>query len=199
MRKKFYFLLVAMAFCASLTAQNFEYQLGLKGAVGMDWIRVLKSDYTSKDNGFTYHFGLTGVYYLDENYGFSSGFNIIGNQFSYKNVSEYDYRTTYFQIPFLLKMRTDEFGSSMRFFGEIGYGFDVLIDGTYKVNDVKEDNPYRDVCSSFILHLGIEMNVLNRSTLQFMLGYDNYFSSMMTMSQDKLTISNAFFEIGFLF
>ena len=210
MVKKFYFLLLVLMLSMTVSAQRFEYQLGLKGGLGYDWIRSIKNDYTSKESGFCYKFGLTGIYYFGENYGVTSGFNILGSSFSYKNkvVDElnvekelnHEFTTTYCQIPVLLKMRTDAFGSNgLRFIGEIGYGFNILVDSQYLLEKEKTDTPMRDVCSALIVHLGLEMEVLNRSALQFIIGYDNFFSSMMTMSNDKLSISNLCFELGFLF
>lgn len=200
MRKKFYFLLFAMTISTALFAQRFEYQLGLKGALGFDWPVVENDDVSGRDNGLCYKYGLTGVYYFGESYGITSGFNIIGSQFSFKiSDIESKYKTTYCQIPVLLKMRTDNFADKFRLMGEIGYGFNLLVSGEYKLENVKQDSPYRDVCSSFIVHLGLEMEVLNRSVLQFIVGYDTVFSSMMSMSNDNIKMSNLCFELGFLF
>ena len=200
MRKKFYFLLFAMTISTALFAQRFEYQLGLKGALGFDWGISSNEDMVNKDNGLCYKYGLTGVYYFGESYGITSGFNIIGSQFSFKMSDiESKYKNTYCQIPLLLKMRTDNFADKFRLMGEIGYGLDVLINGEYKLDNVKQSNPYRDVCSSFIVHLGLEMEVLNRSVLQFIIGYDTVFSSMMSMKNDSIKMSNLCFELGFLF
>lgn len=174
-----------MSFVA--TAQRFEYQFGLKGGLGADFLTA-NADIDGEDYGFCYKFGLTGIYNFGENYGITSGFNIIGNDLS--NV-----KNTYFQIPVLLKMRTDAIASKYRIFGEIGYGLDLLV----KDNDKKGDYRYRDVCSSFVVHLGFEMEVLNRSALQFMVAYDNVFTSMMSASSNRLTISGLCLEIGFLF
>lgn len=212
MKKKFYFLFLAMMISFATYAQRFEYQLGLKGALGFDWAGNLKEDVSSKENGFCYKYGFTGIYYFGENYGITSGFNIIGSGFSYKYKQEptsvqhpemvdyeANYKMTHFQIPLLLKMRTDAFADKFRVLGEIGYGFDILANAEYKLNGVKQDHPCRDVCSSFIVHLGLEMEVMNRSTLQFIIAYDTFFSSIHTMSNDKLTMSNLCFELGFLF
>lgn len=209
MRKKFYFLLFVMTLSFVASAQRFEYQLGLKGGLGADWIRSIQNDYSEKDNGLCYKFGMTGIYNFGENYGFSSGFTVIGTSFSYKNKAvdelekeidlKHSFSATYCQIPLLLKMRTDAFAGGLRFLGEIGYGFNILVDGQYKLNGVKTTCPMRDVCSSLLVHLGFEMEVLNRSVLQFIVAYDNIFSSMMTMSTDKLATSNLCFELGFLF
>ncbi|MBQ6083864.1 MAG: outer membrane beta-barrel protein [Bacteroidales bacterium] len=191
MRRKFYFLLFAMMISFVATAQRFEYQFGLKGGLGVDFLSA-NEDITNKDNGFCYKFGLTGIYYFGENYGITSGFNIIGHDLSYYKPEKVSLSNTYFQIPVLLKMRTDAFASKFRIFGEIGYGLDLLV----KEND---EHNYRDVCSSFIMHLGLEVEVLNRSALQFMVAYDNVFSSMLSDGNNKLTMNNLCFEIGFLF
>ena len=214
MKKKFLIMLLAMVVCFAAKAQRFEYQMGLKGALGVDWAGSVGDDVKSKDNGFCYKYGFTAMYYFGENYGITSGFNILGSKFSFKYDKEVpggvqtcrelqefkaDYNMTYFQIPVLLKMRTDDFADKFRFMGEIGYGFDILANGEYKINDVKDTHPFRDVCSSFIVHLGLEMEVMNRSTVQFILAYDTFFSSIQSMKNDKLTMSNLCFEIGFLF
>ena len=211
MKKKFYILLFAVMISFAATAQRFEYQMGLKGALGFDWAGSMGDNVTSKDNGFCYKYGLTAMYYFGESYGITSGFNIIGSSFSYKykldvpeptrEMKEFEayYKTTYFQIPILLKMRTDPFADKFRFMGEIGYGFDILANGEYSVDNEKMPSPYRDVCSSFILHLGIEMEVMSHSTLQFILAYDTFFSSIQSMKNDKLTMGNLCFELGFLF
>jgi len=209
MRRKIYLLLFALVISFGASAQYLEYQLGLKGSLGMDWIGKIEDEVTSKDKGFCYKFGLTGIYYFKESYGIISGFNIIGGKFAYKikatdedglsTETKNNFQNTYVQIPVLLKMRTDAFANKFRVFGEVGYGFDILVDGIYKIDDKKAQSPYRDVCSSFILHLGFEIDVLNRSTLQFAIAYDNIFTNMLKSDYNKLTMNNLGLEIGFLF
>ena len=211
MKKKFYILLLAMVVSFAATAQRFEYQLGLKGGLGMGWVGNVKDDITQKDKGLCYKYGLTAIYYFGESYGITSGFNIIGNNVSYKykliDESEespleqefkLEYKNTYCQVPLLLKMRTDAFASRLRVFGEIGYGLNILVDGIHKLNDTKQEITYRDVCSSFIVHIGLDVEVLNHSTLQFIVSYDDFFSNMLA-PDNKLTLSNLCFELGFLF
>ena len=206
MKKKFYFLLLAMLFSYVASAQRFEYQLGLKGGVGIGFLGSADNNIVSKDNGFNYKFGFTGVYYFGENYGFVSGFNVLGNNLSYKykivddseveSIENRSLSTTYFQIPIVLKMRTDPIANRLRIFGEIGYGFNVLAAKRDKGDYI---HPYRDVCSSLIVHLGVELEVLNRSTLQFIICYDDFFTNMMSKDNNKLTMRDLCFEIGFLF
>lgn len=206
MKKKFYLLLFAMVLTIGVSAQRFEYQLGLKGGVGMGFLASGDENIVSKDNGFCYKFGLTGIYYFGESYGISSGFNVVGNNLSYKykivdeseeeQIQDRNLNNTYCQIPILLKMRTDSFAKRCRIFGEIGYGLNIL---AAKHDNSEYHHPYRDVCSSLIIHLGLEINVLNRSTLLLMAGYDDFFSTMMSEGNDKMTMRNLCFEMGFLF
>ena len=205
MRKKFYFLLFTLMIAFVASAQRFEYQLGLKGGVGVAYLGANDDNIVNKDNGFTYKFGLTGTYYFKESYGLTSGFNIIGTDISYRyklkegsveKIVNRNLHNTYLQIPVLLKMRTDAFAEKYRIFGEIGYGLNMFV-----AEQDKHDfhHGYRDVCSSFIFHVGFEMNVLNRSTLYFLVGYDGIFTSMMSMKNDRMTMSTLCLEIGFLF
>ena len=209
MKMNFCLALFLILFSFVASAQRFEYQLGLKGGVGIGFLGSADKNIVSKDNGFNYKFGFTGVYYFGENYGFVSGFNVVGNNISYKYkvVTETDgvkaetiedryLNNTYLQIPFILKMRTDPIADRFRVFGEIGYGLNVL---ATKRDKGDYSHPYRDVCSSLIVHLGMEMEVLNRSTLQLMIGYDDFFSNMMSKDNNKLTMRDLCFEIGFLF
>ena len=202
MRKKFYFLLFATMLAFTATAQRFEYQLGLKGGIGVAYLSANDDNIVSKDNGYTYKFGLTGTYYFKESYGITSGFNIMGTDINYRKMGanneifKRNLHNTYLQIPFLLKMRTDAFAERFRIFGEIGYGLDLFVAEQDK-NDFHHG--YRDVCSSFIVHFGFEVNVLNRSTLVFLVGYDDFFTSMLSMQYDKMSMRNLNFEVGFLF
>ena len=209
MKKNFCLLLLVMLFSFVASAQRFEYQLGLKGGLGIGFLVANDDDIVSKDDGFNYKFGLTGIYYFGENYGFVSGFNVIGNKISYKykiidfvdqimveTIEDRNINNTYFQIPIMLKMRTDPIGDIVRIFGEIGYGLNILAAQRDKGDF---DHPYRDVCSSLIVHLGAEVEVLNRSTLQFMIAYDDFFSNMMSKGNNKMTVRDLCLEIGFLF
>lgn len=206
MKKNFCLLLFVMLILMAGYAQRFEYQLGLKAGLGVGFLGTSDNNIVSKDTGFSYSFGLTGVYYFGENYGFSSGFNIIGNNISYKykvvddseveTIANRNINNTYLQIPIMLKMRTDPIAERFRIFGEIGYGFNILASKRDKGDYI---HPYRDVCSSLIVHLGMEMEVLNRSTLQFMVAYDDFFSNLVSQGNNKLTMRDLCFEIGFLF
>ena len=222
MKKKFYILLLAMVVSFAASAQRFEYQLGLKAGLGVSYLTTNSSAVSDKSSGLSYKFGFTGIYNFGENYGVTTGFNLMGNNLSYKikvtevainedgeeyTITKYykrDVKPTYIQIPILLKMRTDTFGGIFRAFGEIGYGFNVLVKKNDKGDEnvwqvYEHKNKYRDVCSSFIVHLGMEMAVMDRSTLQVMLAYDNDFSSMMPIGYDKFTWNNFCLEVGFLF
>lgn len=206
MKKIFCLLLFAGLFSFVASAQRYEYQLGLKGGVGVGFLGSSDKNIVSKETGFSYQFGFTGIYYFGENYGFSSGFNVVGNKLSYKYkvVDEFEVETvedrnlnnTYLQIPLMLKMRTDAIADRFRIIGEIGYGFNIIASKHDKGDYI---HPYRDVCSSLIVHVGMEMEVLNHSTLQFMVAYDDFFSNLMSKDNNKLTMRDLCFEIGFLF
>lgn len=202
MKKKFYILLLAMVVSFAANAQRFEYQLGLKGGLGASFLSTNAENVTGKDSGLCYKFGFTGIRYFGENYGFTTGFTIMGNNMGYKvtdtlNVeSSRTISNTYLQVPLLLKMKTETFAEKFSVFGEIGYGLNIHVSDNEK-GEIK--HKYRSLCSSFILHLGMEMEVMSHSTLQVMLAYDNDFTTMMKMDSDKYTMSNLCLEVGFLF
>ncbi len=206
MKKKFYILLLAMIVSFAANAQRFEYQLGLKGGLGASFLSTNAENVTAKDPGLCYKFGFTGIKYFGENYGFTTGFTIMGSNMGYKytvtdtlNVTSTYSRTisnTYLQIPLLLKMKTETFADKFCVFGEIGYGLNIMASNNERGDD---KHTYRKLCSSFLLHLGVEMEVMTHSTLQLMVAYDNNFSKMMSLNNDKFSMSNLCFEVGFLF
>ncbi len=104
--------------------------------------------------GFTW--GLMLDYFFAENYAISSGFQlnstggkILAVQNSsltpltnpYVKSADFDYKLQYLELPFNLKMRSDEIGSGLRVFGQIGLalGINISKKATYEVIYV-EDN-----------------------------------------------------------
>ncbi|MGN0032743.1 MAG: outer membrane beta-barrel protein [Candidatus Limimorpha sp.] len=214
MIRKLLLLITMVVLSLSASAQFLEYQLGLKAAVGMDWMDTYCDNFKEKeDNGLCYKFGLTGTYFFKESYGITSGFNIVRGGFSnkYKYGEQdltYSFRNSYVQVPILLRMRTGVFAKKLRVFSEIGYGLDIMVkcrDSYYfssaEVEDFKSPK-YRAISNSFILHIGLEIEVMNTSSLLVMIGYDDFFTSIIRPDSffgNSLTMNNLCLEIGFLF
>ena len=108
-------------------------------------------------------------------------------------------------------MRTGTFSQRLRFFSEIGYGLDIMVkcrDSYGGWDDAEVDGSklpkYRALSNSFILHVGLEIEVMNTSTLLVMISYDDFFTNIIKIKRNdyfgnSLTMNNLCLEIGFLF
>ena len=214
MRRKLLFFITMLLLSIGASAQFLEYQLGMKASVGMDWMDTYCDNFKEKNkNGVCYKFGLTGTYYFKESYGITSGFNIVRSSFSNVYNFEdqqltYNFNNSYLQIPVLLKMRTGTFSQRLRFFSEIGYGLDIMVKCRDSYGwvaagvDGFELPKYRALSNSFILHVGLEIEVMNTSTLLVMISYDDFFTNIIKRNEyfgNSLTMNNLCLEIGFLF
>ncbi len=109
---------------------------------------------SSEGSKLGYMWGLLMDYYFAENYGFATGFNLntsggiistkyvgpntSGNTYATNNVyqTKFNYNLQYLEVPFNLKLRSDELGSAgVRVFGQLGLtvGFNLAKKATYTV------------------------------------------------------------------
>jgi hypothetical protein len=103
----------------------------------------------SNDNIVGFSWGLMADYFFTENYGFATGFqlnNTGGNievnrkvagdtATSFVQDASFTYRLQYLEIPFCLKLRSDEVANGVKIFGQIGLsvGFNIGKKATYNV------------------------------------------------------------------
>jgi len=109
---------------------------------------------SSEGSKLGYMWGLMMDYYFAENYAFSTGFNLntgggiistkyvgpaaVGSTYVTSNVynTKFNYNLQYLEVPFNLKLRSDELGQSgVSIFGQIGVsvGFNLAKKATYTV------------------------------------------------------------------
>jgi hypothetical protein len=109
---------------------------------------------SSEGNRIGFTWGLMLDYFFAENYAISSGFQlnstggkILAVQNStltplsdpFVKSADFDYRLQYLELPFNLKMRSDELGTGMRVFGQIGLslGINISKKASYEVTYVE--------------------------------------------------------------
>lgn len=109
---------------------------------------------SSEGNRIGFTWGLMLDYFFADNYAIASGFQlnstggkILAVQNStlaplsspFVKSADFDYRLQYLELPFNLKMRSDELGSGMRVFGQIGLALDINISkkASYEVTYVE--------------------------------------------------------------
>ena len=77
MKKIFLTLALVIALTTSVLAQFKPFQFGLKVEPGIGWAKLNSDNLIKEPNDFSFNWGFVGNFYFVENYGFSTGFNII--------------------------------------------------------------------------------------------------------------------------
>ncbi len=133
-----------------------KVRIGAYLAPNISWMHPTSSkssdgDYLVNSNqsivGFSW--GLMSDYFITENYGFSTGFQLnntggninvsrrtIGDiAKSFVEDANITYRVQYLEIPFCLKLKSDEIASGIHIFGQIGLvaGFNIGKKATYSI------------------------------------------------------------------
>ncbi len=127
-------LIVCQTAATAQAQQGSHVKLGLRVAPGIGWINPNTEGYKSDGIRGIVSAGLVTDFYFTDNYGISTGFSflfpsgkmsyrdslLINNEFIAGDVSAI-YKFSYFEIPLMIKMKTNQFGK-FAFFGQIGFG-----------------------------------------------------------------------------
>lgn len=205
MKKSVFTLVFCIALATSVMAQYKPFQFGFRVAPSVNWAEV---DGTGLSNGnakLSFSWGFLANYYFVENYGLSTGFNWMRFNNSYDAPNfKHEIKVECFEIPILLKMRTDQFATKWRLYGEIGYGMGIMFNNKDN-NDpdtFKTPYDYRSIRHSMIISIGVEFKVLKSSVLTAGIVYDNNFSKLSENKNDydhKLSLDCVSLQFGFLF
>jgi opacity protein-like surface antigen len=131
---------IALLLCLSLIGQAQEtkpYRFGLKIGPNINWLKPDAEGYTTDGTEVGFSWGFIGDFTMADNYFLSTGFNLQYNNgrliFPYKEEGidttgqlHRKYVIKYFQIPIMIKMRTERF-SNFEIFGQIGLTGDIRI------------------------------------------------------------------------
>lgn len=193
-------------------AQYKPFQFGLSIAPSVSMTKSncdIIDDCVSK---LSYNFGFKGNFYFVENYGFSTGFNLLNLRggYSFKDKKNGDISSSikcqYLEIPLTMMMRTEKIGKA-RIVGNIGYGMGFRLNSVQentnaKGNIVEMDNQFRLLRHAFIVKLGAEFNVYKSSCLSVFLAYNNNFSNIYKKDnplEHNVSLNNLCLEIDFVF
>ena len=158
------------------------------------------------ENFMSFNWGFTGNFYFVENYGFSTGFNIMNQKGTYDYLGVSDtimasqhctIESQYLEIPLSLTMRTERF-NDFRIFSNIGYGLGICLnsDGTLFNDEL------RKIRHGLILKLGVEYNVYKSSCLTVSVKYNDNFANIYkkyNSLQHNIKLNSLCLEIGFVF
>ncbi|OPL13491.1 MAG: hypothetical protein AVO34_06380 [Firmicutes bacterium ML8_F2] len=223
------FLLFSFLAAATTVAQQKPFVFGFQAGPNIGWMKPDAAGYSSDGVKIGFSWGFIADFYLMENYGITSGFDVIflngGIRMPHHKVNAPDtisgilnrkYRLKYIQIPLTLRMRTKELGP-FRIYGKIGLGSSFLIGA--KADDefipptgepLKEEvDIYDDITfmrESLILGAGVEFLLGGSTSIIAGLVFNNGFMDILKgQNNTDPTINNkAFanflaFNVGIVF
>lgn len=183
-------LAVLLLTTVALNAQDFKkFRLGLSIGPNLGWIKPTDKDYSTDGVKAGFSAGLITDFYFTKNYGISTGIQVLNAGGKVKSVVpgiyslNAKYMNQYVQLPFGLKMKTNDF-SGFNIFGLFGvtaeYRYKSRLDYTFTsgnttFSESKLDG--KDYTRAFRLGLnigaGTEYNIAGTTSLFVSLVYNN--------------------------
>ncbi len=193
-------------------AQYKPFQFGLSMSPSVNTTKINCDNIDDSYAKLSYNWGFKGDFYFVENYGFSTGFNILNIRGNYSfndsinDMITSDIRNQYLEIPISMIMRTEKIGKA-RIIGNVGYGLGFCINSNqenFDVNDQKLDidDEFRLLRHALIIKLGVEVNVYKSSCVTANLVYNNNFANVYQKQnslEHNISLNSLSLEIGFMF
>ncbi len=203
MKKATLIILVLTFLCAlSASSQQKPFVFGFKAGPNIGWMKPDAQGYESDGIKGGFSWGFIADFFLMENYGIATGFDVIflnsGLKMPHMEVDggntltgtlHRKYKLKYIQIPITLKMQTKEMGK-FRIYGQIGLGTGFLIgakaddefiqdtgETTNTENDIYDDISF--IRSSLILGAGVEYSLGGSTNLLVGFSFDNGFIDIL--------------------
>lgn len=185
-------------------------KLGLRVAPALSWINPGTDGYESEGIRFGISAGLITDFYFAKNYAISTGFSFLfpSGKMTYRDILRREndtvegvmhnkYKFSYFEIPLMIKMRTNQFGN-FSFFGQVGFGTGFRMKatadveftpdgGTPQTSEPEINNKTTLMRESVIAGIGLEFHV-DKSTRLF--GGVNYSGALNNIFKGKNGIPN---------
>ena len=208
--KKLYALGLLFIAFNLVQVQDKSFQLGFQLSPNISWISPDSEGLENEGNKLGFSYGIIADFNIAENYSISTGFTLLnsGGKINYPDKIDIisqagatisqggrttaDLRLKYIQIPFTIKLKTNEIGY-MKYFGQFGVGTAFNIDAvaeeefTYPGGNgaIKNDDvDYKDEISLFraslLMGIGAEYNVSGNTSIMFGINFDNGFLNILS-------------------
>lgn len=212
MKKAFLTLAVVILLSVNVFAQYKPFQFGLNITPGVNLTKINSDNIDNGSSFVTFNWGFKGNIYFVENYGLSTGFNILnvkgGYSYTDKNEDIFNSKihNQYLEIPLSLIMRTEKIGN-LRIFGNVGYGLGISLNSKQENIDPKNEiietsEDFKKIRHGLIIKLGTEYNVYKASCISLALVYNNNFVNIYKKSnplERNVFLNQLCLEIGFMF
>lgn len=204
----------------SVHGQHKPFQFGFRGGVNFGWLASDYDNYTNDGLQFGGSWGGVADFFLMENYSFTTGFNVLylnaegsikiekmfGDTLLVPGTVFEKYKTKYIQIPIILTMKTNNIKDKFRIYGQIGYGFGIMVQAKRDFQFISEDGNYSEedndgdydgftaIRSSLILGVGVEVPLHKSTYLRTGFTFDNCFVDIV--KSDDIKIRSNFIELN---
>lgn len=206
--KQILLIFTALFFFANLNAQSEKRtRLAFILSPQLSWLNSDNTEVSSNGNLFGFNFGIEMDRFFDTNYAFTTGLTInsTGGKLSYPMENETDpvienttYKLKYIEVPFSLKLLTNEFHRS-RYYGQFG------LFGQFNIKAADENGNSLNSGVNFFdmgYHLGggMEYSLGGDTHLKFGILYNNGFLDVTDHSiKDKTHLNRFVFQFGVIF
>ena len=198
-------------------------KLGLRVAPGIGWINSSTEGYDPDGIRFMASAGLVTDFYFTKNYAVSTGFSFLfpSGKLTYRDSLQRDnefvagvlhntYKFIYFEIPLMLKMRTNQFGR-FSFFGQVGLGTGFRIKatadveftpdgGSVQTSNLDINNKTALMREAVIAGIGIEFHIDKSTSLAAGFNYSNalndVFNSVNMITYEEMKGLPNFLELN---
>ncbi len=196
-------LILFIGIISNLSAQESEdrkFRFGLHFTPNIAWLNPSSDGYEKNGSSVGFSYGLSAEFFLAKNYLFSTGLSIskLGGNLSYVDyfydkdndvylLTQIDqsYNIKYIEIPFTLKLRTNEIGY-MTYYGNFGVkaGFNYSSNGDFDYKNVsggisKSDVDIKDDIKFFnswlVVGIGAEYSISGNTAVMFGFTFNNGF------------------------
>lgn len=214
MRRMTFLILFALIAVVNIKAQDYKRtRLSFVLSPQISWLASDNSSVEGNGNLFGYNFGVVMDRFFDKNYAFTTGLtiNTTGGKLSYdpatsmeiggstiNDVTDATYRLKYVEVPFALKLITNEFHRS-RYYGQFG----LYTQYNIKTNDGNGNAMSKEVN---FFDMGYQLG----GGMEYSLGGDTYMMLGVIYSggfldvtdnvvEDKATLNRFIFQFGIIF
>lgn len=202
-------ILTGLFLFLGLNAQNEKRtRLGFELSPQISWLNSDNGSVNSNGNLFGYNFGIVLDRFFDTNYAFTTGLTInsTGGKLSYNTIDESDnpeiinttYKLKYIEIPFGLKLLTNEFHRT-RYYGQFGLYTQFNIKAVDE-NGNSKSSEINVFDMGYHLGGGLEYSLGGDTYLNFGILYNNGFLDVTDHAiEDKTHLNRFIFNIGVIF
>ncbi len=207
-------ILIFVAFFA-ISAQAQKFNFGLKASPSLAWLKPDTKGIASDGSKIGFSYGILMDYNFGDNYSLGTGVDITyrGGKLVTEDTTfsaNIDYKLQYIEIPFTLKMKTNEIGY-LTYFAQFGFApgvnikakadTETKISGQTSINetDIDISKDINTINLAMIISLGAQYSLGGKTSLMTGLSFNNGFTDIADSKDLKVSSNYIALMIGVFF